>query len=182
MDREFFLLFSTFDENRSWYIDDNINKYCSDPGPIDQLKNDAGFKESNQKYAINGIIYGNLPGLKMYSGEKVKWYLMGLGDLTDVHTVHFHGQSFVYKSTTLHRGDVYDIFPGIYATVDMIPDSVGDWLLHCHVNNHLTGGMETLFSVMKPTSKPVDSGAWKVKTDLKIFTSVFVVLINLLAG
>jgi len=181
VDREFFLLFSTFDENRSWYIDDNINKYCSDPGPIEQLKNDAGFKESNQKYAINGFIYGNLPGLKMYSGEKMKWYLMGLGDLTDVHTVHFHGQSFVYKSTTLHRGDVYDIFPGIYATVEMIPDSVGDWLLHCHVNNHLTGGMETLFSVMKPTSKPVDSGAWKAKIDLKIFTSVFVVLINLLA-
>lgn len=101
MDREFFLLFSTFDENRSWYIDDNINKYCSDPGPIDQLKNDAGFKESNQKYAINGFIYGNLPGLKMYSGEKVKWYLMGLGDLTDVHTVHFHGQSFVYVRVIL---------------------------------------------------------------------------------
>jgi len=32
----------------------------------------------------------------MYSGEKVEWYLMGLGDLTDVHTIHFHGQSFVH--------------------------------------------------------------------------------------
>ena len=96
MDREFFLLFATFDENRSWYLDDNINKYCSDPGPIDQLKNDAGFKESNQNYAINGFLYGNLPGLEMYRGEKVEWYLMGLGDLTDVHTVHFHGQTFVH--------------------------------------------------------------------------------------
>lgn len=243
MDREFFLLFSTFDENRSWYLDDNINKYYSDPGPIDQLKSDAGFKESNQNYAINGFLYGNLPGLKMYSGEKVEWYLMGLGDLTDVHTVHFHGQSFVYvrvitsmitltisywphnssllyvliiyysllfvlilsycsrdllfiilpiskdvfgpintvctskrrqsiifkhtvheifrilflsqKSTTIHRDDVYDLFPGIYATVEMVPDSVGNWLLHCHVNNHLSGGMQTLFSVMTPTSKPI---------------------------
>lgn len=182
VDREFFLLFSTFDENRSWYIDDNINDYCSDPGPIDQLKNDARFKESNQNYAINGFIYGNMPGLKMYSGEKVEWYLMGLGDLTDVHTVHFHGQSFVYKSKTLHRDDVYDIFPGIYATVEMVPDSVGDWLLHCHVNNHLTGGMQTLFSVMTPTSKPVESGAWKAKTDWMIFTSMFVVLVFLFAS
>ena len=57
------------------------------------------------------------------------------------------------KSKTLHRDDVYAIFPGIYANVEMVPDSVGDWLLHCHVNNHLTGGMETLFSVMTPTSK-----------------------------
>ena len=50
---------------------------------------------------------------------------------------------------------MYDIFPGIYATVEMVPDSVGDWLLHCHVNNHLTGGMQTLFSVMTPTSKSI---------------------------
>ena len=96
VDREFFLLFATFDENRSWYLNDNINRYCSNPGPLNQLKNDAGFKESNQNYAINGYLYGNLPGLKMYRGEKVAWYLMGLGDLTDIHTVHFHGQTFIY--------------------------------------------------------------------------------------
>ena len=64
--------------------------------PLNQLKNDAGFKESNQNYAINGYLYGNLPGLKMNRDEKVAWYLMGLGDLTDIHTVHFHGQTFIY--------------------------------------------------------------------------------------
>ena len=96
VDREFFLLFATFDENRSWYLNDNINRYCSNPGPLNQLKNDAGFKESNQNYAINGYLYGNLPGLKMYRGEKVAWYLIGFGDLTDIHTVHFHGQTFIY--------------------------------------------------------------------------------------
>ena len=29
----------------------------------------------------------------------------------------------------------------------MIPDSVGVWLLHCHVNDHMTGGMEALYTV-----------------------------------
>jgi len=42
---------------------------------------------------------------------------------------------------------VYDLFPGVFATVEMIPDSVGDWMLHCHVNDHMTGGMETVYSV-----------------------------------
>jgi len=42
---------------------------------------------------------------------------------------------------------VYDLFPGVFATVEMIPDSVGDWLLHCHVNDHMIGGMETVYSV-----------------------------------
>lgn len=101
VDREFFLLFATFDENRSWYLDENINKYCSNPGPIDQLKNDVSFKESNQNYAISGFLYGNLPGLKMYRGENVEWYLMGLGDLTDIHTVHFHGQTFIFVRKTM---------------------------------------------------------------------------------
>lgn len=108
MDREFFLLFATFDENRSWYLDDNINDYCSDPGPIDELKSDPGFQLSNQNYAINGFLYGNLQGLEMYKGEKVEWYLMGLGDLTDVHTVHFHGQTFLYVR---HSNNTYGLFP-----------------------------------------------------------------------
>ncbi|CAH3142781.1 unnamed protein product [Pocillopora meandrina] len=183
VDREFFLLFATFDENRSWYLDDNINEYCSDPGPIDELKSDPGFQLSNQNYAINGFLYGNLQGLEMYKGEKVEWYLMGLGDLTDVHTVHFHGQTFLYKSTTMHREDVYDIFPGVYATVEMMPDSVGDWLLHCHVNNHLAGGMETLFSVMEATDKPtVYSTASKAEFDRIIFTTLRVFILFLLAA
>jgi len=42
---------------------------------------------------------------------------------------------------------VYDLFPGVFATVEMIPDSVGVWLLHCHVNDHMTGGMEALYTV-----------------------------------
>ena len=42
---------------------------------------------------------------------------------------------------------MYDLFPGVFATVEMIPDSVGDWMLHCHVNDHMTGGMETVYSV-----------------------------------
>lgn len=40
---------------------------------------------------INGFIYGNMFGLKMYSGEKVEWYLMGFGDLIDVYIVYFYG-------------------------------------------------------------------------------------------
>ena len=63
---------------------------------MDELKGDPGFQLSNQNYAINGFLYGNLQGLEMYKGEKVEWYLLGLGDLTDVHTVHFHGQTFLY--------------------------------------------------------------------------------------
>lgn len=33
----------------------------------------------------------------MMQGDKTEWYLMGLGNEIDMHTVHFHAQSFMYK-------------------------------------------------------------------------------------
>lgn len=47
--------------------------------------------------AINGLLYGNLNGLNMKVGDKVYWYLMGMGSEIDIHTAHFHGHSFDYK-------------------------------------------------------------------------------------
>ena len=37
-------------------------------------------------YAINGFIFGNLPGLMMKQGDKVRWYLLGMGNEIDLHT------------------------------------------------------------------------------------------------
>lgn len=47
--------------------------------------------------AINGRLYANLPGLTMFQGEWVNWYLLGMGQEIDVHTVHFHAETFMYK-------------------------------------------------------------------------------------
>ena len=57
------------------------------------------------------------------------------------------------KSLSYHRGDVYDLLPETFATVEMIPDAVGTWMVHCHVNVHITGGMQALFTVLEPTSE-----------------------------
>lgn len=46
-----------------------------------------------------------------------------------------------------HREDVIDLFPGVFMTVKMVPDSIGRWLLHCHVNDHMAHGMEALYTV-----------------------------------
>lgn len=47
--------------------------------------------------AINGKVYGNLQGLNMQVGQKVNWYLLGMGNEVNLHTVHLHGQTFIYK-------------------------------------------------------------------------------------
>lgn len=46
---------------------------------------------------INGKLYGNLHGLEMTQGQKVDWYLIGMGNEIDMHTVHFHAETFTYK-------------------------------------------------------------------------------------
>lgn len=48
---------------------------------------------------INGRLYGNLHGLEMVRGQKVDWYLLGMGNEVDMHTVHFHAETFTYKVT-----------------------------------------------------------------------------------
>lgn len=47
--------------------------------------------------AVNGYVYANLNGLNMEVGDKVYWYLMGMGNEVDIHTVHWHGHSVEYK-------------------------------------------------------------------------------------
>lgn len=33
----------------------------------------------------------------MVQGEKVNWYLLGMGSEVDLHTVHLHGMTFIYQ-------------------------------------------------------------------------------------
>ena len=100
VNKEFALLFTVLDENESWFLDENINKYANKAKVV---KSDDFFKESNRMHVVNGFIYGNGPNngnfLVMKKGEKVAWYLMGVGNEVDVHTVHFHANNFVHVRT-----------------------------------------------------------------------------------
>ncbi|ELK23585.1 Ceruloplasmin [Myotis davidii] len=98
--------------------------------------------------AINGRMFGNLQGLTMHAGDEVNWYLMGMGNEIDLHSVHFHGHSFQYKHRGVYSSDVFDIFPGTYQTLEMVPRTPGIWLLHCHVTDHIHAGMETTYTVL----------------------------------
>ncbi|XP_030648847.1 hephaestin-like protein 1 [Chanos chanos] len=144
VDREFALLFLVFDENESWYLEDNIQTYLMDS---DTLRRDNEFLESNRMHGINGRLYGNLHGLEMVEGEKVNFYLLGMGNEVDVHTVHLHAQTFTYKMDLEHRADVFDLFPGTFQTVEMVAEKEGTWLLHCHIADHIHAGMETTFTI-----------------------------------
>jgi FtsP/CotA-like multicopper oxidase with cupredoxin domain len=142
VDREVVTLFKIFDENTSWYLDQNIRTYTGQPSPV--KKDDEEFEESNLMHTINGYVYGNMPRPTMKKGERVRWYVMDLGTETDLHTPHWHGNTVL---VTGMRTDSLSLLPGSMVVADMVPDDVGTWLFHCHVNDHITAGMQALYTV-----------------------------------
>jgi manganese oxidase len=110
----------------------------------------ANNKPQGQFYAINGFVYGNLPGLVMKQGEKVRWYLLGMGNEIDLHTPHWHGET-VTEGT--HNTDVIELLPGSMKTVDMLADNPGTWMFHCHVEDHMESGMMAVYTIYTPAKR-----------------------------
>ncbi|XP_075124940.1 ceruloplasmin-like [Leptodactylus fuscus] len=145
---EFILMFSVIDENLSWYLDENIKNYCTDPGSVD--KEDEDFQESNKMHCINGYMYRTLPGLSMCENTKVKWYMFGMGNEVDIHSAYFHGQVLTHQR---YRVDTLSLFPATMIEGTMETKNPGKWLLSCQVNDHLEGGMQAIYEVKNCTKK-----------------------------
>jgi FtsP/CotA-like multicopper oxidase with cupredoxin domain len=157
VDREFVNLFMIFDENASWYLDHNIQAFTTDPKGVKKLEsipaNDAGefspflgtgFAPSNVKATINGYMYANMPMMTMKKGERVRWYLITVGQGFNFHTAHWHGNVVMQAG---RRTDVVLIAPAQMETVDMVPDDPGVWMYHCHIADHMHAGMVAMYKV-----------------------------------
>ncbi|XP_035994746.1 coagulation factor V [Fundulus heteroclitus] len=142
--REFVLLFMTFDESRSWYYDRNRE--------VIQRKTRKrvwhNYDMENLKFhSINGIIF-SLKGLRMYTNQLVRWHLINMGSPKDIHSVHFHGQTFKHIKTKSYRQAVFPLLPGSFATLEMCPSRPGLWQLETEVGLNQKRGMQTLFLVL----------------------------------
>jgi hephaestin len=142
VDQEFITMFSVMNENNSPYIDKNIQTFAQSPSSVD--KGNDEFHESNLMHSINGYVYGNLPGLEMKVNTHVRWYVMDVGTEVDLHTPHWHGETLLMNGM---RTDMVELLPMSMKVLDMYPDNAGTWLYHCHVTDHLTAGMLSLFIV-----------------------------------
>jgi FtsP/CotA-like multicopper oxidase with cupredoxin domain len=107
--------------------------------------NEEDGKESGMKHTINGLIFGNLESYETHLGKRVRWHVAALGNEQDNHTVHWHGQTVLNHG---RRTDVVEVLPASMTSVDMVPRSLGDWLIHCHVNDHMLAGMSARWRVL----------------------------------
>ncbi|KAM6413533.1 coagulation factor VIII [Rhynochetos jubatus] len=143
--QEFSLLFTIFDETKSWYFLENMERNCRPPCRIQQDSPD--FKRNLSFHAINGYVSDTLPGLVMAQQQRVRWHLLNMGSTEDIHSVHFHGQLFSIRTSQEYRMGVYNLYPGVFGTVEMWPSHAGIWRVECKVGEHQQAGMSALFLV-----------------------------------
>jgi FtsP/CotA-like multicopper oxidase with cupredoxin domain len=157
VDREIVTLYRAFNENQSWYYNYNLATY--DPAlkhskRLEFIGIDSngaptltglGFADGNFKFSINGYLYANGPKMVMKRGERVRWYVIDVGNGFDFHTPHWHGNTVLWGG---QRTDVITLMPAQMTTVDMVPDDPGMWLFHCHVADHMDAGMSAYYQVL----------------------------------
>lgn len=157
VDHEFVTIFIALNENESVYLEDNIREHTTDPKGVDRAEASqvapggvvvsiavTGFSATNVKWSINGYIFGNMPLMKMKVGDHVRWYVAALGDFNNAHTPHWHGNTVLVAG---QRTDVVSVMSAQMITADMVPDMPGIWLYHCHISDHMLGGMVARYEV-----------------------------------
>lgn len=119
------------------------------PGVADPVTGefpDAGTYHGAHQYlhTINGKTYeDSVPHFTGTVGELSRWHVISIG--LEVHTWHLHGHRWVDADGTLT--DNIQLAPGMYRTFEFTEETAGDWLVHCHVPNHMEGGMMARYRV-----------------------------------
>jgi FtsP/CotA-like multicopper oxidase with cupredoxin domain len=154
VDREFVTAFFMVNENSSWYLDHNISAHVGEPKTVNKLERrpadadgnyfvlGSGFAAANFKFTINGYLFGNMPVMTMHKGERVRWYVAGMG--IAFHTPHWHGNVVTINGIP---ADVVALGPAQTLVADMVPDDPGTWMYHCHMSDHMEAGMYALYRV-----------------------------------
>ena len=102
--------------------------------------------------AFNGACYlGNTPELTATVGERVRWRIATLGK--EMHVFHLHGHR--WRSQQSQRfADSEILGPSTALTIDYLEDNPGEWLYHCHVVDHMMGGMVGAYRVTSTATPP----------------------------
>jgi FtsP/CotA-like multicopper oxidase with cupredoxin domain len=95
-------------------------------------------------FTINGKAYPSTERLAARVGERVRLRFIGTGQF--VHPMHLHGQPFTIVETdgfpvpeaARLTKDTVLVGPGERYDVEFVARASGKWLLHCHINHHLT--------------------------------------------
>jgi manganese oxidase len=152
VDRELATLFMIFNENPDAAREKEAAEHGGSTMPKRSWAELQQLVEQGDRYSINGRVFGNLSGLEMNEGERVRWYLFALGSEQDLHSAHWHGLRVLDEGR--RRTDVIELMPGSMKVADFTADNPGTWLFHCHVAEHMKQGMFARMTIHPRATPP----------------------------
>nr|WP_255648109.1 multicopper oxidase domain-containing protein [Pseudalkalibacillus hwajinpoensis] len=99
-------------------------------------------------FQINDETFPNTPPIQVESGDIVKVEITNSGRMN--HPMHLHGHRFQVTSKNGKEldsplvKDLIHVKPGETYTIYFKANNQGEWLFHCHDNNHADRGMVTI--------------------------------------
>ena len=94
-----------------------------------------------------GAFVDNTPTFTAKVGDRVRWRIAALGE--ELHVFHIHGHR--WRSRQGYQGwvDSQIVGPSTTLTIEYTEDNPGDWIYHCHVTHHMSGGMVGRYRVTR---------------------------------
>ncbi|XP_007538277.1 coagulation factor VIII isoform X1 [Erinaceus europaeus] len=167
--QEFALLFTIFDETKSWYFQENVERAGGTPCKA-QLE-DPTLGGNCRFHAINGYVRDALPGLVLAQEQRSRWYLLSMGSSADIHSIHFSGHVFTMRKEDGPGLAMCNLYPGIFQTVELLPSKAGIWRIECLIGEHLQAGMSALVLVYtKQCKTPLGMASGRIQ-DFQITAS-----------
>mmetsp|Transcript_2577 Transcript_2577/g.3912 ORF Transcript_2577/g.3912 Transcript_2577/m.3912 type:complete len:453 (+) Transcript_2577:72-1430(+) len=180
VDHEHVLMLSEFDESQSWLWIESLKAL---EGDDDNLYQDEDLISNSYRKTINGYMFGNLGpsmGLTFPAQSRVRWHILSASDDSYVQTERVEWTNNPVTDSTGHYSDYVAFSSPGYATVDMIPESIGIWPLVSGHQSHRMAGMSALFEVSEPEdganySDNGEEGALGSGTVYAVFLSIIVI-------
>ncbi|OCT94736.1 coagulation factor V [Xenopus laevis] len=146
-DLEQIAMFALFDENKSWYQNENKHKHCH------AVSNDqTEFYSPNIIPTINGYAFESEP-LGFCHSQVINWHISSVGAQDEIIGVHLTGHTLRYKGKS---EDTVNIFPmsGESMSVDM--ENFGLWLFGLLGSSKNKQGLQLRFSDVSCLEKEDD--------------------------
>ena len=175
VDRELVAGFIEVDENHSWYVEENIQTYTTNPKGTILTRSPFGdmvvvrAPPAPPAPGAPPLPPPPPPGLSDVEPPFGSWFKETINGYWYGHTPGLSmkvGQrvrwylmgstNFEFHSPHWHgnvvdanhmRTDVGVLLPMGMFVADMVPDNPGKWLFHCHVSSHLRMGMQAFYTV-----------------------------------
>lgn len=105
---------------------------------------DRAYLLAMQGTSFNGLHAPEAPLLEAFLGERARFMIVA----AETHTFHLHGHPWLAEGVIV---DTFLVAPDVPHAFDVFAGGVdrhaGDWMYHCHFDEHVKNGMWGLFRV-----------------------------------